>query len=161
MEFIVRPAVASDADALGLVHVRSWRETYAHILSPHVLDSIRPEDRTTRWKQILTEQSGHQNFVAESGCELVGFSATGPGRDDDSPHPIELYSIYLLASWHGTGAGQALITTALGLEPAYLWVAELNPRARAFYRRNGFAADGTRKVGSFLGEDLAEIRMVR
>ena len=49
----------------------------------------------------------------------------------------------------------------------YVWfsfvgaVAELNPRARAFYRRNGFAADGTRKVGSFLGEDLAEIRMVR
>ncbi len=45
-------------------------------------------------------------------------------------------------------------------EPAYLWVAEDNPRAHAFYRRNGFVADGARKVAE-QWEDLTEIRMVR
>lgn len=49
---------------------------------------------------------------------------------------------------------------AIGSEPATLWVAEDNPRARGFYARNGFTPDGTRKVDE-AADDLAEIRMVR
>ena len=40
---------------------------------------------------------------------------------------------------------------------AALWVADPNPRAQAFYRKHGFAADGTAR-----SEDgVREIRMVR
>lgn len=40
------------------------------------------------------------------------------------------------------------------------WTAEDNPRARAFYARNGFTPDGARKVEPSW-EDLAEVRLVR
>jgi hypothetical protein len=41
--------------------------------------------------------------------------------------------------------------------PATLWVADPNPRAQAFYRKNGFVADGTVKTE----DDVREVRMVR
>jgi hypothetical protein len=65
-----------------------------------------------------------------------------------------------MASLHGSGSGQGLLDAVIGTEPAFLWTAELNPRAQSFYRRNGFVADGARKVAESW-ENLAEIRMVR
>jgi hypothetical protein len=55
----------------------------------------------------------------------------------------------------GDGPGQRLPPRPA--EPAALWVADPNPRAQAFYRKHGFAADGTAR-----SEDgVQEIRMAR
>jgi len=69
-----------------------------------------------------------------------------------------LYVLYVYAADHGTGAGLPLLESVLDpAEPAALWVADPNPRAQAFYRKHGFAADGTAR-----SEDgVREIRMVR
>ncbi len=40
-------------------------------------------------------------------------------------------------------------------------LAEQDPRAQAFYRRNGVLPDGARKVGIFGSDSITEIRMVR
>jgi len=156
---LIRPAVPSDAEAIARVHVQAWNETYPHILSAELLASVTVEDRTRRWQRILRQAEGQQ-FVAEAGGIIVGFVGTGPARDDDAPCPLELYSIYLLASHHGSGAGQALLDAAIGERPAYLWVAAENLRAQAFYRRNGFTADGSR-IEQLRGEKLPELRMTR
>jgi ribosomal protein S18 acetylase RimI-like enzyme len=97
--------------------------------------------------------------VAEAGGELVGFSVVGPGRDEDAPAPTELYAIYARATWWGSGLGQLLWDAVDPDEPCSLWVLEANDRARAFYRRNGFVADGARE--HYSGLDAWEIRMVR
>jgi ribosomal protein S18 acetylase RimI-like enzyme len=52
-----------------------------------------------------------------------------------------------------------LLDVAIGREAASLWVLEGNERAMAFYRRNGFTADGARADEEFFG--VSEIRMVR
>lgn len=83
----------------------------------------------------------------------------GPSRDDDFSG-TELFAIYLLSEFYGSGAGQALLDAAIGNQAAILWVAEDNPRAQRFYERNGFRADGRRKVEPRL-ENLVEIRMSR
>ena len=70
------------------------------------------------------------------------------------------WMIYQYSRAHGSGTGQALLDAAIGDAPAYLWVAEDNPRAQAFYRRNGFVPDGAREVLAH-AENLVEIRMVR
>ncbi|WP_255372045.1 N-acetyltransferase [Cellulosimicrobium sp. CUA-896] len=75
---------------------------------------------------------------------------------------LELHSLYVLAVWHGTGVGTALLEAAVPPgTPAELWVAESNGRARSFYRRHGFEADGTREASAPRFGGLAEIRMVR
>ena len=67
---------------------------------------------------------------------------TSVARDENPPRDRELYFIYLLGAYHGTGIGQKLFGAAVGLEPVYLWVAADNPRAHRFYARNGFRPDG-------------------
>ena len=51
----------------------------------------------------------------------------------------ELYALYVLAEAHGTGVADALLARAVGDGPCRLWVLAVNGRARAFYRRHGFA----------------------
>ena len=67
----------------------------------------------------------------------------------------------MVASAHGSGAGQALFDAAVGDSPAYLWAADDNPRAAAFYRRNGFARDGGVERRMYQGAEMVTVRMVR
>lgn len=111
------------------------------------------------WERALA--SGTMAHVAVLGDEVVGFASAGPPIvDGESPVGLQLYAIYLLAVHHGTGTAQRLLDAAIGDRPAFLWVAEDNPRAHSFYRRNGFRPDGPRMVEPDF-EDMAEVRMVR
>jgi hypothetical protein len=49
----------------------------------------------------------------------------------------------------------------IGDAPAYLWSAEDNPRAQAFYLRNGFGDDGTRRDVRLAGHPIRAARFVR
>lgn len=161
MEFTLRQATLPDADELGRVHIACWREAYPHLLSEASFQVATPEWRASRWRRVLPEdpgpRNGHVNWLAEVGGTLVGFSSAGPAEET----PLQLHALYVLARYHGTGIGQALLERALGDRPAQLWVAEENPRARAFYRRNGFEPTGERKVDSFVLDRIAELRMAR
>jgi GNAT superfamily N-acetyltransferase len=144
------------------VHVRAWQETYAHLLSAEFLRELDVERRAAGWRRIL----GSADVTAVVAVDtddgsIVGWATSGPGRDDDAPQDRELEGIYVLRSHHGTGAGQGLLDAAIGSEPAFLWVAEDNRRATAFYLRNGFRADGSRKEESVGPERITTVRLVR
>ncbi|MFZ5868948.1 MAG: GNAT family N-acetyltransferase [Actinomycetota bacterium] len=81
----------------------------------------------------------------------------GPGP---RPRRLELHLIYLLAAHHGTGLGQGLLDAAVADAPAFLWIAEDNPRALAFYRRNGFEPDGARDTIE-AWQHMVVVRLVR
>ena len=156
----VRVAVPADAPALGDVHVACWREAYAHLFSPAFLAALDVDDRREQWARRLADRGPDRGLVAVVDERIVGFAWTGPSRDEPPVRELELSGLYLLAAWHGTGLGQALLDAALGDRPASLWTAEDNPRAVAFYARNGFTPDGARKVEPSW-EDLAEVRLTR
>jgi ribosomal protein S18 acetylase RimI-like enzyme len=160
MTIEVRSAELADAHGIAVVHVQAWREAYGHLLTSENLARLSIEQRELRWSQNLASTE-FSTFVATDGDEVVGFATSGAGRDADSPRELELPSIYVLASHYGLGAGQQLLNVALGGRPAYLWVADDNPRARAFYARNGFQPDGVTKVGQLAGTDVLEARLVR
>lgn len=71
-----------------------------------------------------------------------------------------MYALYVCGAHYGTGAGQALIDEALGDGPAMLWVAKENPRATAFYLRNGFHFDGVEQTDPH-ASTITDARMVR
>jgi GNAT superfamily N-acetyltransferase len=118
----------------------------------------RRAERVESWRTIFGSGSS-DNLLAWSGGRLVGFSSTGPGRDDPAEGlpPLELMGLYVRASTYGTGVGFALLQEAIGDADAYLWVLDGNERAIGFYERQGFRFDGATKP-----EDVGlERRMVR
>lgn len=156
----VRVAVPEDAEAIATVHVRAWQEAYAHLLPAAFLEALDPRDRLERWRRIIDEPL-IAVCVAEVNAAVVGWATAGPGREAEAVRPLELEGIYVLAGAHGSGAGQGLLDAVIDDRPAFLWVAEHNPRAEAFYRRNGFRRDGTVKHEPVAQHSITAVRMVR
>ena len=69
--------------------------------------------------------------------------------------------IYTLEWVHGRGAGQLLLDAVIGSKSAFLWVLADNPRAHAFYAKNGFALDGATDLMDETWHRLPIVRMVR
>jgi GNAT superfamily N-acetyltransferase len=166
IEPVIRRAEVADAAAGAWCHLTCWREAYAGIVDPDRLAEKTSdlERRTKKWAGALAAGvvrwiAVNPDPVAPVADQVIGFSAPGPGKDDDAPTPLELYAIYARQAWWGTGLGHRLLDVAIGREAASLWVLEANHRAQAFYRRHGFAPDGRRVDEPFFG--VPEIRMVR
>lgn len=155
----VRPAVPDDAARIVDIRNAGWREAYAHLLSPQFLANLAND--ADAWREGLARAERRSvTVVAELDGEVVGFAHAGPAVEDDAPCDWCLAMIYQYSRAHGSGTGAALLDAAVGDRPAYLWTAEGNPRALAFYRRNGFTHDGARKTIPEW-ENMAAIRMVR
>jgi ribosomal protein S18 acetylase RimI-like enzyme len=146
---------------MALVNVRCWQETYRGLMSDAVLDDPGLLAARQRfWTAALTDGRYRENrvAVAEREGELVGIAMSGPPLDPAAAWARQLYVLYVHAADHGTGVGRALLEAVVDPgEPAALWVAAPNPRAQAFYRKHGFAADGTARIE----DGVREIRMVR
>jgi ribosomal protein S18 acetylase RimI-like enzyme len=77
---------------------------------------------------------------------------------DETLRGIEIARIYVLSTFHGTGAGQLLFDKALRIAEEkkydYLWLGvwENNPRAIRFYEKNGFVKSGKKQF--VLGNDI-------
>ena len=146
---------------MALVHVRCWQETYRGLVPDAVLDDPDfPAARERMWTAALTDERYRHNrsAVAIRNGDLIGIAMSGPPEDDSAAWTRQLRVLYVHASDHGTGAGQALLEAVLDPgEPVALWVADPNPRAQAFYRKHGFVPDGTVQID----DGLREIRMIR
>lgn len=160
-EIVVRPVRDVDAEALGRVHAACWHQAYDHLISTAVLEKLSPRRMAELWTHWMNQGEQYRQFAALVDGELVGFAGSGPARDENAPRERELYYIYLLEAFHGTGIGQQLFDAACDDEDVYLWVAEDNPRAHGFYRRNRFSDDGATQDQPFLGEEIHEVRLVR
>ncbi|MCC2333539.1 GNAT family N-acetyltransferase [Cellulomonas wangsupingiae] len=145
-DVLLRAAVPDDAAAVAAVHHGSWVETYSGLLPASHWETDTLDGRTERWRRALAD--GVPLTVAEVGGRIVGIALAGDAVPVGEHPPVRerhLFQLYVLASHHGTGVGQALLDAVVPPgTPAQLWVAEDNPRARRFYDRNGFRADGAR-----------------
>lgn len=164
MPFIVRAPQAQDAAAIAALHVSTWREAYSHLLPDDYFSERYVDARHRMWQQVLSDPRDDIVVrLAERDGALIGFAWVGPALGaDDEPPPRErqLYAIYVAAAQYGTGAGQALLDETLGAAPAMLWVAKENPRAIAFYARNGFQFDGVEQIDPH-APMITDARMVR
>lgn len=168
MTVVLRKPSLEDAADLGRVHQQCWVETYDGLVSQEFWEHSTEARRIGMWERMLRRTEPERRLVvAEVDGEIVGFALAGPFLAREHPgydpvHTFEVRMLYLLRAHHGTGIGQHLLDAVLAAdEPAQLWVAERNPRAQAFYRRNGFVADGTRDARAHHSADLTAIRMVR
>ncbi len=156
----VRPARVDDVEQMARVNVRCWQETYRELMPDALLDDpgfVAARERF--WTAVVSEVRPHHRVaVAERDGRLIGLAMSGPPLDREATWVRQLYVLYVLKAEHGLGAGPALLEEVVPAEDSVaLWVADPNPRAQAFYRKQGFAADGAEQVD----EGVREIRMTR
>jgi len=157
----LRPAADGDLLAIGALHHRSRASAYAGFLSPDALSFGSPEAMGEWWAERWKwEQETHRLTVAEQEGEIVGFSYLGPSPEEGMR---ELYAIHVAPEQVGSGVGQQLMADALPHlgGHAVLWVLEKNSRARHFYERGGWSADGTTRDLEMGGEMTHQLRYSR
>lgn len=146
------------------MHTRSWQAAYEHVFGAERLAAIDVARRRAMWERALANPE-RDAFVFEEDGTVVAFVGSFPSRDPDAEG--ELGEIYALPEAWGKGIGRALMAACLGAlrergyADAILWVLADNPRARAFYEREGWALDGAEKADEFLGVAVRELRYRR
>ncbi|MCF2586894.1 GNAT family N-acetyltransferase [Brevibacterium sp. UCMA 11752] len=163
MSVVIRPPVIADVEAVAQVHVETWRETYRGLMPDELLDSPDMMGKRRRmWSSLITPENhpDHVSAIADQDGAIVGIALSGPSEAEDRPGDRQLFVLYAYAAVHGWGIGQQLLDAVVSRsERTSLWVADPNPRAQAFYRRNGFDFDGAVETDEYDG--VRELRMVR
>jgi GNAT superfamily N-acetyltransferase len=161
MTALLRPAADADLPAIGALHYRSRASAYADILSPAARSFGSPSAMGQWWAERWKwERDTHRLTVAADGDEVVGFTYLGPSFDEGVR---ELYAIHVDPGVVGSGVGRLLMLDALPHlgDHAVLWVLEGNARARRFYERGGWFADGTARDEQMGGEPTHQLRYSR
>jgi diamine N-acetyltransferase len=141
-----RDAGVEDAALVSGLFERAFVETFGHLYRPEDLQAFL--DRLSRegFRGEL-EDRAYRFRLAFDGETAAGFCKLGPVTLPVSPErpAQELRQLYLLKAFYGSGIAATLMDWALeearrqGTEELYLTVYKDNLRAKAFYRRYGFA----------------------
>jgi GNAT superfamily N-acetyltransferase len=159
-----REAGPRDAAAVaGLVRAgfASWE--WAGEWTPNSADV--EEDQIAEW--LATP--GVWCLLATAGGVPAGQTTLSPAYVEDSDPPEEipglchLRHLFLDPAWHGTGLAAYLLEAAMeraradGYARARLWTPRDNARARAFYRREGWAENGIERASTRFGMPLVQM----
>jgi hypothetical protein len=159
--YAVRSPLPEDAPGLGHAHWLTWQEAYRGVMPDDYLERQTEDRMTAKW-QVRLEMDEPDGIVAvgvSPDGEVLGFASGGPTRDDDAPVAWELYAVNIVGTAYGVGLGHDLVAAVTGDRPNHLWVIVDNPRARAFYAKEGYVPDGVEKIHEASG--CLEMRMVR
>jgi ribosomal protein S18 acetylase RimI-like enzyme len=183
----VRKARSGDEHDLATVRVSGWQQGYPGIVDSEYLASLSVEENEARWSKILEQHVGSrrilvfddQTNVKEEPSSVVGYSTFGPYRiatGDDKTKAIgefakpgtigEIYGFYVHPDHWGSQVANELMNATLSAliddewPSARLWVLKDNGRARRFYERHGWLADGA-EAPLGVGGNALEVRYQR
>lgn len=163
MSIAHRVASEDDLPAIDRLFRTGFCDTFAYLYRHEDLDAFLSQFSPDAW--LAEHRDARYAFrIAESGGEAVAFVKLGPLTVPVEPAgpALELRQLYVLRPWQGTGIAEELMEWALaeararGIAELYLTVFTGNHRARAFYRRYGFADVGPYAfmVGGHADEDI-------
>jgi ribosomal protein S18 acetylase RimI-like enzyme len=141
---VIRPARSNDARAIAHVHVDTWRTTYVGIVPDEHLSNLSYDRSQANWLSYLSNPDSETHaFVAEDETgQIVAFASGGPLREQLGNYDGELYVLYVLRSFQGSGYGKLLVSRVAhdlisrGYHSLVIWVLKENPACR-FYERLG------------------------
>ena len=133
----------SDAEPIGLLHARSWRENFRGEFTDAFLDGDLPAERLQVWQGRLDRPPENQFVqVALDDANLLGFVCAYGAHDSQWGSFID--NLHVVHSAKKAGVGSSLmkqagawLTSRYGDMAVYLLVLESNSVARRFYERLG------------------------
>jgi len=163
MTITLRPATKADAATLASLGARTFTDTFGHLYDPDDLDLFLKNHAEEHWAAELCDPEFAVLLVEVSG-EAVGYAKVGPPHLPFEPRgtAVELRQFYLVKAWQGHGLADEMMAWVIDQaeqqdgNDLYLSVFVDNHRARRFYERWGFIAEGRYAfmVGSHADEDI-------
>lgn len=155
----IRSAQPGDAGALAAFGARTFAIAFGPDNNPDDLRDYLESHYSQEIQQEEIINPAIPTLVAEKDGNLVGFVQLRLGSNHpsvSSDAPAELWRIYIEPELMGTGLAQALMGAAKELAQSHgasaLWLSvwQKNPRAIAFYQKEGFQIMGEKDfwVGS-------------
>lgn len=162
MEMVIRKAVPEDALGIAIVQGYSWLTTYAGLMPETALqERIQGiPQRAEQWAMTLSQETC--GYVAVVGQTVIGFAYYGPSLNANYAEDGEIYALYLLQPFQGSGTGKALFAACRmelgkqGFEHFIVNCLQENPAA-GFYEKMGGVTVDTRQdeLGSgIITEDI-------
>jgi putative acetyltransferase len=157
-QYRLRPATASDAEAICAVHIASIRGLCAADYTAEQIDGWAGAKHPDRYRRAMAE--GERMFVAELQPGEVGRVVIGLA----GIHGNEVRAVYVHPDHVGCGVGGALLAAleeqarSDGFETLLLH-STLN--ARAFYLKHGYRDEGETVFDLRPGLDLPCVKMTK
>ena len=150
----IRIAKENDAEAIALVHIRSWQTAYEQYIPESILSNLSVPERTQQWRDLI--QKGVTILVLETNNQIIGFASICEFRDRNEGNSLgEISAIYLHPNYWRQGYGTMLCLAAIaevsraGYKEVLLWVLMDNIPARLFYENLDFQSTGESKLEEF------------
>ena len=163
MSVAFRLAGTDDAPRLSKLGAETFTATFGHLYQPADLATFLVSHGEDQWRQELADPE-FAVLIGEEDGQAVGYAKVGPPHLPFEPRgvPVELRQFYLLEAWKGRGLADKMMQWVIdeaerrGGDHLYLSVFTDNHRARKFYERWGFVAEGRYAfmVGSHADEDI-------
>ncbi|WP_159621823.1 GNAT family N-acetyltransferase [Ruania rhizosphaerae] len=158
----VRPSVAGDAPALGLIQARAWRAAHADTLPETALDALDADGFARAWRSAITSppSAKHRMLTACDGPQVVGFAALAP-----APRTEETGEVVALEVDPGharAGHGSRLLAACTdilrktGATHVRAWVVDGDDARSAFLATAGLEPIGVRRILDVAGTHVRE-----
>ena len=158
-----RNAGIEDANRLARLGASTFTHTFGHLYQPDDLALFLQNHSVAAWERELTDPA-FEVRVAEAGGDMVGYAKLGPPHLPFEPRgeAAELRQLYVVEEVKGQGVAHALMDWVIDrardrrADHLYLSVFTDNHRARRFYEKLGFEAEGTYHfmVGNHADDDI-------
>ncbi|MEY4858633.1 MAG: hypothetical protein RLZZ235_800, partial [Pseudomonadota bacterium] len=141
----IRRARASDAAAIGALHVAVWRSAYAGLLPDAYLSGLSANRVAASYQRdMFDRRGGYAVFVAVASGDdapegsapdeatIIGFASGGRSRREGLADG-EINTLYLNEDYRDRGTGRRLMRAAaahlrvVGCRSAMVWVLKDNP----------------------------------
>ena len=140
----IREMISQDLIAVARVNVDTFRETQSGIVPDQLINTLSYESAARRFQRLLDKEEQRSTiFVAEDCGAIVGYAMGGRAREPVAHYEGELYGIYILPQYHGTGVGRRLMSvmarylTAQRIYSMFVVVFSANLPAIKFYEALG------------------------
>lgn len=163
MSVTYRTAGPTDAPDLSELGTRTFTDTFGHLYQPDDLALFLNTHTRQAWAKELADPAFAVR-VAEQDGRLIGYAKLGPPHLPFEPRgeAAELRQLYVIEAAKGAGIARTLIDWVIEqardrrADHLYLSVFTDNHRARRFYEKIGFEAEGTYSfmVGNHADEDI-------